>query len=57
MNQGFFQLHTAEYLFSKLQWELENLRQNPSNPWLAFNFFVTAEHLPDWVTNKPINPT
>lgn len=54
MKAGFFQLQTAEDLFAKLKWELEKLQQDPSNPWHAFNFFVTAEHLPDWVDNKSL---
>lgn len=54
MESGLFQLKTAGDLFSKLQWELDKFREDPSNPWLAFNFFVTAEHLPDWIDKKSL---
>lgn len=54
MKAGFFQLQSAEDLFAKLKWELGELQQDPSNPWHAFNCFVTAEHLPDWVENKSL---
>lgn len=54
MKNGLFQLRTPGDLFEKLEWELEELRKDPSNPWIAFNLFVTAEHLPDWVDNKSI---
>jgi hypothetical protein len=54
MKSGFFQLQTAEDLFAKLKWELEELRKDPSNPWRAYNFLVTAEHLPDWVKNRSL---
>lgn len=47
-------METPEDLFSKLKWELEKFREDPANPWLAFNFFVTAEHLPDWIKEKSL---
>lgn len=54
MRAGFFQLQSAEDLFAKLKIELEELQQDPSNSRHAFNCFVTAEHLPDWVGNKSL---
>lgn len=45
--KGFFQLVTAADLRSKLRYEYERLQKEP-NPYQAFNFFVTAEHLLDW---------
>lgn len=54
MNDGFFLLRTADDMLSKLQWELNNLRESPDNCWVAFNFFVTADHLSDWVGNNTL---
>ncbi len=54
MQPGLFQMKTAKDLFAKLEWEFENFRKDPSNPWIAFNFFVTAEHLPDWINRKDL---
>lgn len=47
--QGVFELHTAEDLFAKLEHDFATLREDPGNSYAAFNFFVTAEHLLDWV--------
>jgi len=49
---GVFQLYTAADLFKKLQWEFSSLKQDPANAFVAFNFFVTAEHLVDWVNEE-----
>jgi hypothetical protein len=47
--QGIFQITTAVDLRSKLRRDLERLKNEPLNSDAAFNFFVTAEHLLDWV--------
>lgn len=47
-NDGFLYLRTPHHLLKKLEWEYENLQANPGDAWAAFNFFVTAEHMPDW---------
>lgn len=54
--KGAFTLQTPHDLFSKLEYDFEALSQDRNNPYLAYNFFVTAEHMLDWVypgyTNK-----
>jgi excisionase family DNA binding protein len=47
--EGFLDLETPMDLFHKLEREYERWRQDPVNTDLAWNFFVTAEHLPDWL--------
>ena len=54
MESGFFQLKNPNDLFSKLEWEYGNLRTHPGDARHAFNFFVTAEHIPDWKNCKKI---
>ncbi len=46
---GAFDLTTPRELLAKLGRELERLRAAPNDIDNAFNFFVTAEHLPDWL--------
>ena len=46
---GFFDLETAKDLFRKLEHDLVALRESGQNSWDAFNFFVTAEHLLEWL--------
>jgi hypothetical protein len=45
---GLFSLSSAQDLRAKLHHDFEALRTNPFDPYLGFNFFVTAEHLLDW---------
>ena len=47
--KGFFTLTTAKDLFLKLEHDLAEVQRNPSDAYAAFNFFVTAEHLLDWL--------
>ena len=54
MEDGFFELESARDLFEKLCWEFENLKAHPQDMRVAFNFFVTAEHIPDWLNSKGI---
>lgn len=49
MEDGLFQLSSAKDLLNKLAWELDQLRQSPNHAYHAFNFFVTADHMLDWV--------
>ena len=53
---GAFGLETPQDLLRKLQRELDRLRASPDDQDVAFNFFVTAEQMPDWLypgnTNK-----
>jgi hypothetical protein len=45
----FFALRTYEDLLHKLEREYERWKADPLNSDCAWNFFVTAEHLPDWL--------
>jgi hypothetical protein len=47
--QGIFSLKTAADLRDKLRRDLERLKAEPLSADAAFNFFVTAEHMLDWV--------
>lgn len=46
---GVFELSKPSELLAKLQRELTRLRAEPDNVDHAFNFFVTAEHMLDWL--------
>jgi hypothetical protein len=50
----FFELKTAADMFRKLQADLVALEASYQDTWLAFNFFVTAEHLPDWLGKRDL---
>jgi len=52
MEDGFFELETAQDMYEKLCWEFDNLKAQPQDMRVAFNFFVTAEHIPDWLGSK-----
>src|SRR5262249_8271723 len=52
---GVFDLVTAADLREKLRRDLAKFKSEPLNPDAAFNFFVTAEHMLDWVHPKQIN--
>jgi len=47
-------LQSAEDLLEKLKWNLQKLEKSPSDVYAAFDFFVTAEHIPDWINKKSI---
>jgi hypothetical protein len=47
--EGLFDLQTPEHLLHKLEWEYAQWQGDPLNTYRAWNFFVTAEHLPDWL--------
>lgn len=44
-------LVTVADLLRKLEHDFQRLKQNPRDTYAAFDFFVTAEHLPDWIGN------
>ena len=46
---GVFGLISPKDLLGKLGRDLDALRRSPDNCDLAFNFFVTAEHMLDWI--------
>lgn len=47
--EGFFTLNSAADLREKLRRDLAKLRAAPTNIDSALNFFITAEHMADWV--------
>lgn len=47
--ESWFRLRTPEDLLAKLKAEAELLRQHPEDSYLAFNFFVTAFHIIEWI--------
>lgn len=47
--EGIFELKNSDDLFKKLRYDYDLLKENPLNQYLAFNFFVTAEHMLDWI--------
>ena len=49
MVKGFFEMQTAQDLLGKLNREYAQLQTSPLNQDIAFNFFITAEHIPDWL--------
>ncbi|MDP2845470.1 MAG: hypothetical protein Q8N79_05270 [Candidatus Methanoperedens sp.] len=49
MFQGFFEIKTAQDLLGKLKREYTQLQKSPLDQDIAFNFFITAEHISDWL--------
>ncbi|MDN5881700.1 MAG: hypothetical protein L0H37_04930 [Nitrosospira sp.] len=47
--QGFGELKSPADLVEKLRHDLERLENSPHNQYAAFDFFVTAEHIPGWI--------
>ena len=41
-------------LLEKLKWDLKRLEKSPSDVYAAFDFFLTAEHIPDWINDKTV---
>ncbi len=50
--EGIFDLETPEALVRKLLVEFHQFLDKPNDTYQAFNFFVTAEHIPDWIDKK-----
>jgi hypothetical protein len=46
---GFFRLQTPLDLLEKMEFNCEQLRADPMNAYAAFDFFVSAAHLPEWL--------
>lgn len=57
MKDGLFGLSTPSDLFRKLEDEYEGLKSSPNDVYRAFNFFVTATHLADWINKGDRNAT
>jgi hypothetical protein len=47
--RGFFELRTPHDLLKKMQRDHSRLEANSLDAYAAFDFFVTANHLVDWV--------
>jgi hypothetical protein len=47
-HKGFGNLQTASDLLSKLEYDLERMKNSPDDTYAAFDFFVTAEHIIEW---------
>src|SRR6266536_6294597 len=51
--RGLFGLSNSADLFKKLECEFDQLIAEPTNAYLAYNFFVTAWHLLEWKYPDP----
>src|SRR5687768_13797633 len=49
MMKGLVHLQSAHDLLAKLRHDYARLREAPNDPYVAYDFFATAEHLLDWV--------
>jgi hypothetical protein len=47
--KGFAVLQRPTDLVAKLEYDLERMRAAPEDVYAAFDFFVTAEHIVDWL--------
>ena len=47
--KGIFTLNDPRDLLTKLEHDYEALKKDRNNSYSAFNFFVTAEHMLDWI--------
>lgn len=50
----FFDLRTPADLFRKIESDLAALERAPTDSHIAFNLFVTLEHLPDWLGRRDL---
>jgi hypothetical protein len=57
MTKGFFELQTAQHLLKKLRHDFARLRESPVDSYAAFDFFVTAYHILDWLHPGDSNNT
>ena len=46
---GFAELRTPADLLLKLEHDIKRMSENTSDEYAAFDFFVTAEHVVDWL--------
>ena len=51
--KGLFELQSPQDLLKKLHHDYARLQQSPLNQYAAFDFFVTAEHMLDWLYPNP----
>ncbi|QDT80170.1 hypothetical protein Mal35_36410 [Gimesia maris] len=52
---GFAPLEKPDDLIKKMKYDLNRMRSEPSNSYAAFDFFVTTEHMLDWLFPKDPN--
>ena len=54
---GFFQLQSPLNLLDKMEFDYTvRMQTNPIDVYAAFDFFVTAEHLPEWLGKAKCSP-
>jgi hypothetical protein len=46
---GFFELQSPLDLLNKMEADYARLSRNPLDTYAAFDFFVAAAHLPEWL--------
>jgi hypothetical protein len=46
--EGLFELRTVGDLLKKLEFDYDRMCGSPVDTYIAFDFFVTAEHMLDW---------
>jgi hypothetical protein len=49
IERGVFELRTARDLLKKMRVDIARLAADPLDQYAAFDFFVTASHIPDWL--------
>ena len=47
--KGFAELRVPFDLVKKLEYDLDRVLKSPQDQYAAFDFFVTAEHIVDWI--------
>ena len=47
--KGFAELRAPQDLVKKLEYDLARVLNSPQDEYAAFDFFVTAEHIVDWI--------
>jgi hypothetical protein len=55
IRSGIFSLSTPTDLLNKARHDLERLRHNRCDTYAAFDFFVAARHLPEWLYYNDTN--
>lgn len=50
----FFELTTPSALFEKIESDLAELEASNQDVKVAFNFFLSVEHLPDWLGKRSL---
>src|SRR5262245_57721923 len=48
---GFFKLEDPYDLLRKLEHDLDRLKADATDSYAAFDFFITATHMPEWIRN------